>query len=85
MDFELPPAPQIDGEAMLEIFVHPSIKFSGMPMNPDSPYGDGVRLAALGGRMLEAVYMHILFERRPMLKAEDMEVSRPYLVNHLRF
>ncbi|RPD57039.1 hypothetical protein L227DRAFT_507228 [Lentinus tigrinus ALCF2SS1-6] len=75
MDSEFPPAPQIDGEAMLEIFVHHSIKFAGMPMNPDSPYGDGVRLAAVGGKMLEAVYMDILFQKRPMLKAEEMEAE----------
>ncbi|KAI0720007.1 hypothetical protein C8T65DRAFT_23452 [Cerioporus squamosus] len=75
MDFELPPAPQIDGEAMLEIFVHKSIKFPGMPMNHDSPYGDGVRLAVVGSKMLEAAYSYILFQKRPMLKAEEIEIE----------
>ncbi|TFK90780.1 hypothetical protein K466DRAFT_596634 [Polyporus arcularius HHB13444] len=73
MDSELPPAPLIDGEAMLEIFVHKSIKFPGMPMNLDSPYGDGVRLATVGSKMLEAAYADILFQKRPMLKAEEIE------------
>ena len=70
-----PPPPQIDGEAMLEIFVHKSIRFTGMPMNSDSPYGDGPRLAAIGSKMLEACYMTVLFNKRPMLKAEDLDVS----------
>ena len=75
MDFDMPPAPPIDGEAMLEIFVHRSIRFTGMPMNADSLYGDGDRLAILGEKMLESAYMNILFNKRPMLKAEDLEVS----------
>lgn len=81
MDCELPPAPQIDGEAMLEIFVHSSIKFPGMPMNTESPYGDGVRLAVVGSKMLEAAYTYVLFQKRPMLKAEEIEVSGSHPVN----
>ncbi|TBU21593.1 hypothetical protein BD311DRAFT_743509 [Dichomitus squalens] len=78
MASELVPAPQIDGEAMLEIFVHRPIKFTGMPLNPDSPYGDGRRLASIGGTTLETAYKLICFNKRPMLTAEalESEVSR---------
>ncbi|OSD03297.1 hypothetical protein PYCCODRAFT_1444638 [Trametes coccinea BRFM310] len=68
----LPPAPKIDGEAMLEVFVHRSMKFSGAPLNSDSPYGDGARLAALGSKVLEAVYTDVLFNQRPMLPADEL-------------
>ncbi len=74
MDPDLPPAPQIDGEAMLEIFVHSSIRFTGMPLNSDSPYGDGKRLAILGNKALDAAYAHILFDRRPMVPADTLDV-----------
>ena len=71
MDPDLPPAPKIDGEAMLEVFVHRSMKFSGAPLS-DSPYGDGQRLAVLGDKVLEAAYTDILFNKRPMLKADEL-------------
>ena len=74
MDPDLPPAPQIDGEAMLEIFVHPSIRFTGMPLNSDSPYGDGKRLAILGGKALDAAFTHLLFDKRPMMTADTLDV-----------
>ncbi|RPD53844.1 hypothetical protein L226DRAFT_540327 [Lentinus tigrinus ALCF2SS1-7] len=76
---EIPPAPQIDGEAMLEIFVHQSVRFPSPPMNPNSdsssPFGDGVRLAMIGSKVLEAAYMYLLFSQQPLLKAEEMEVQ----------
>ncbi|KAI0756773.1 hypothetical protein C8Q80DRAFT_1264791 [Daedaleopsis nitida] len=75
METGLVPAPTIDGDAMLEIFVHPSIRFTGMPMNSDSLYSDGPRLAALGSKILEAAYMSILFHQQPMKKAEELEAA----------
>lgn len=74
MDPHLPPAPKIDGEAMLEVFVHRSMKFSGAPLNGDSPYGDGQRLQVLGDKVLEAAYTDVLFYKRPMLKADELKV-----------
>ncbi|KAI9057724.1 hypothetical protein FKP32DRAFT_1583248 [Trametes sanguinea] len=76
MASSLPPAPKIDGEAMLEVFVHRSMKFSGAPLNSDSPYGDGARLAALGSKVLEAVYTDVLFNQRPMLPADELRVGK---------
>ena len=84
MDPDLPPAPQIDGEAMLELFVHPSIRFTGMPLNSDSPYGDGKRLAILGGKALDTAFTHILFNKRPMMTADTLDVrSHPILSFYL--
>ncbi|KAI0801049.1 hypothetical protein C8Q74DRAFT_1214781 [Fomes fomentarius] len=79
MDPGCPSAPHIDGEAMLEIFVHSSIKFTGKPMNSESVYADGPRLATIGSAMLEASYAAILFNKRPMLTAEELEASRSEL------
>lgn len=76
MSVELPPAPTIDGEAMLEIFVHPSLRFPGIPFNNQSPFGDGKRLRAIGNKMLVAAYASVLFEQKPMLTAEELEVRR---------
>ncbi|PIL31732.1 hypothetical protein GSI_06436 [Ganoderma sinense ZZ0214-1] len=73
MDSDLPPAPQIDGEAMLEIFVHESIRFTGMPLNSDSPYGDGKRLAIIGNKALDAAFTHLLFDKRPMMTADTLD------------
>ncbi len=75
MDPGCPSAPHIDGEAMLEIFVHSSINITGKPMNSESVYADGPRLATIGRAMLEASYAAILFNKRPMLTAEELEVS----------
>ncbi|KAI0762972.1 hypothetical protein C8Q74DRAFT_1206839 [Fomes fomentarius] len=75
---DFPSAPQIDGKAMLEIFIHPSIKFI-MPMNSESLYADGTRLATLGNAILEASYTAILFNKQPMLTAEELEASRSEL------
>ena len=74
MDPDLPPAPQIDGEAMLEIFVHRNLRPAGLSLNPDSPYNDGGRLATLGGKTLEAVYIYLLFRKHPPLTAEALDV-----------
>lgn len=73
-DSALPPAPPIDGEAMLEVFVHRSMKFTGAPLG-DSIYGDGQRLAALGSKVVDAVYTDVYFNRKPMLRAEELKVS----------
>ncbi len=70
MDPDFPSAPRIDGEAMLTIFVHQSIK-----MYSEYLYADGSRLATLGNAILEASYMAILFNKQPMLTAEELEVS----------
>ncbi|KAL7278113.1 hypothetical protein ACG7TL_008084 [Trametes sanguinea] len=68
------PAPKINGEAMLEVFIHRSMKFSGAPLSSDSPHGDGAQPAALESKVLEAVYTDVLFNQRPMLLADEIRV-----------
>ncbi|EJF59476.1 hypothetical protein DICSQDRAFT_172070 [Dichomitus squalens LYAD-421 SS1] len=69
----LPPAPQIDGEAMLQIFVHSSVRFHDAPLDANTPYGDGKRLAFIGGRALEAAYALISSNKHPLPTAEALE------------
>lgn len=88
----VPPTPQVDGAATLELFSHGTCRevetqvasdataaptTTPTTANPDSesPYGDRVRLALIGGKMLEAVYMYMLFRQQPRLTADEMEVS----------
>ena len=76
MESGLPPAPKIDGEAMLEIFVHRSLCVSGTPMNTDSLYGDGRKLRMIGHHILNAAYSILMFDKKPMLTAAEMLVCR---------
>ena len=78
MASELPPAPQIPGEAMLEIFVHRSMRNAGVALNPNSPYADGARLATIGSRTLEAAYAYILFRKKPMMTAMALNVRSKF-------
>ena len=88
----VPPAPQVDRTATLELFVDGTCRevetqvasdataaptTTPTTANPDfeNPYGDRVRLALIGGKMLEAVYMYMLFRQQPRLTADEMEVS----------
>ena len=87
----VPPAPQVGGTATLELFVDGTCRevetqaasdaaaptTTPTTTSPDSenPYGDRVRLALIGGKMLEAVYMYMLFRQQPRLTADEMEVS----------
>ena len=70
----MPPHPQIHAEAMLEVFVHRSIRFPGVPLNAETAYGDADRLAILGGKMLQLAYASVLFDQRSLLNAADLEV-----------
>ncbi|KAI0352003.1 hypothetical protein OH77DRAFT_1486438 [Trametes cingulata] len=67
----LPAAPKLEGDALLEVFVHKSMRFPGATVDEDSPYVDGPRLAALGQAILHAVYTEMLFRLRPTPAAED--------------
>ena len=72
---EPPPAPHIDGEAILTIFVHKSLKAaSGAAEKNGSPYSDRKKLSTIGNRMLLAAYSLVLFDKKPMFSAEDLEV-----------
>lgn len=70
----LPPLPKLVGEIILDVFTHRSLRFPGAPTNEDSEYGDNDRLAVLGEKVLDAAVTDVLFRKRPMLKATDIEV-----------
>ena len=66
-----PPLPPVQSDVVLAIFVHSSLK---VPMSDDR-FGDGRRLAFLGQRVLRIVIAEILFEKRPMMDASELEES----------
>ena len=69
MEAIIPPAPQLSGAAMLEIFVHRSI-----PAPTHEPFGNGARLRLLGKPMLKMAYMDTLKDKRPGLQGEQFKV-----------
>ncbi|KAI0048334.1 hypothetical protein FA95DRAFT_1678383 [Auriscalpium vulgare] len=71
MSHRLPPLPTLQGEVMLEIFMHRSL--SSGSLNED--FGDSERLATIGKRVLSMAVAQILFDKRPMLDATGMEVE----------
>ena len=70
----LPAAPKLRGDIILEVFTHKSLRFPGAPINEDSEFGDNERLAVLGEKVLELAVTFALFNKRPILKAEEIEV-----------
>lgn len=65
-----PPAPQISGDARLEVFAHRSL-----PTTQREPYGDGHRLHTLGRPMLLAAYTMAINQARPDLHREEFQAS----------
>ena len=70
---DLPNIPRLSGDIILEVFTHRSIRFAGAPANEE--YGDNERLASLGEKAFDLAVSDALFRKRPMLKAEDIDVS----------
>lgn len=66
--------PKLNGEILLDVFTHKSLRFPGAPLDDSSEYGDNIRLAILGEAILQATVTDALFKKRPMLKAEEIEV-----------
>jgi dsRNA-specific ribonuclease len=75
---ELPPLPRIDGEAILGVFTHTSIRPAGPEMVGTDSFGGNHRLNELGTKVLEMAATAALFVKRPMLTAGDLAVSHPY-------
>ena len=72
---KLPPIHDID--ILLEIFTHPSITQGSedrMDTGGDA-YGDNKRLSFLGEITLNSTVTDVLFKHRPVLRAQEMEVS----------
>lgn len=74
----LPAAPKLRGDIILEVFTHKSLRFPGAPINEDSEFGDNERLSVLGEKVLELAVTFALFNKRPMLKAEEIEVRHSF-------
>jgi dsRNA-specific ribonuclease len=66
----LPPLPPVQSETALAIFVHSSIK----SLTPNDNFGDADRLAFIGRNVLNMAIAHVLFEKKPMLSAVELEV-----------
>ena len=69
-----PAAPHLRGETILDVFTHRSLRLPGAQMDEDSEFGDNERLAVLGEKVLELAVTFALFNKRPMLKGEEIEV-----------
>ncbi|KAI0755497.1 hypothetical protein C8Q74DRAFT_1221937 [Fomes fomentarius] len=63
-----PPAPQISGDARLEVFAH-----RGLSTVQREPFGDARRLRALGRPMLLAAYTAAINQARPDLLREQFK------------
>ncbi|KAL1947726.1 hypothetical protein VTO73DRAFT_13450 [Trametes versicolor] len=48
------------------------MKCSGVPFKSDSPFVDGRRLAVIGNKALEIVYLDIMFYKEPVFEAENL-------------
>ena len=72
-----PSIPQLNGEIILDVFTHRSLRFPGAT----SSYGDGGRLAILGEKALECAVTYTLFKRKPLLDQAQIQVRR-LVVSH---
>jgi dsRNA-specific ribonuclease len=70
MSIHIPSLPPVQSEAALAIFVHSSIKSLAQNDN----FGDADRLAFIGRQVLGMAIAEVLFEKKPMLSAVDLEV-----------
>lgn len=69
-----PPIPKLNGEVLLDVFTHRSLRFNGAPLDSTSEYGDNMRLAVLGDAIMRASVIDTLFRKRPMLTSTQIEV-----------
>ncbi|KAI0367085.1 hypothetical protein BV20DRAFT_1055072 [Pilatotrama ljubarskyi] len=65
-----PLAPQLPGEAMLEVFVYPD---PARPLDPSNKFSDARRLEFLGEKTAEMAYMDLLGARNRRLSAAELE------------
>ncbi|KAI1793676.1 hypothetical protein LXA43DRAFT_200438 [Ganoderma leucocontextum] len=81
MATNIPSAPQLSGDAMLEVFVHHTAS-----SQLQGPFGNGARLQMLGEPMLKMAYVTALREKRPNLSADQLmqyiDINYPVFVAH---
>ncbi|KAH7886080.1 hypothetical protein F5I97DRAFT_1809495 [Phlebopus sp. FC_14] len=68
----IPALPPIEGDMMLDVFTHRSIRET----SPNSEYGDTDRLAELGSSVLKMAVMYSLFRKRPLLSAIELSTQQ---------
>lgn len=66
----MPPQPPVQSEAALAIFAHSSLK----SLVQNDNFGDADRLAFIGRHVLSMAIAEVLFEKKPMLGALELEV-----------
>jgi dsRNA-specific ribonuclease len=75
----LPELPKINGEILLDIFMHRSLRTEA---SSGSVYTANERLSVLGMQVLEMVVTELLFHEKPILNAKEILVCDP--LNHGR-
>ncbi|KAI8977744.1 hypothetical protein BD414DRAFT_524369 [Trametes punicea] len=68
----IPPAPQLPGEALLEIFVHPDSLPHNCGLDDGNQFSDGRRLEVLGERMAKAAYMDVMCTKWPNVNTTQL-------------
>ncbi len=72
IETRMPPLlPPVQSDTALAIFIHSSLKSS----EQNDRFGDAERLAFMGRKVLEMAIAEVLFEKRPMLDAVELNVS----------
>ncbi|KAI0324227.1 hypothetical protein GY45DRAFT_1439212 [Cubamyces sp. BRFM 1775] len=65
----VPPAPEIPGDAALEVFVYPTDR----ELDPDNRFSDARRLEYLGLMMAKAAYMDNMHRTRPSSSGDYLQ------------
>ena len=78
---QVPPIPRLQGEIILEVFTHRSLRFPGAPLDQDSEYGGTERLTVLGEKVLETAVTDALFRKRPIIPGPEIEVCGHHSVS----
>lgn len=68
----LPYLPPLEGDLLLDVFTHSSLDYEGKPQN--EAYGDNKRLADLGAKVLDMAITQRLFNKKPLLRQDDIAV-----------
>ncbi|KAI8977742.1 hypothetical protein BD414DRAFT_445737 [Trametes punicea] len=69
----VPPAPQLPGDALLEIFVYPNPILQDQAPDPHNKFSDCARLEYLGRQMTELAYMDAMAQRSPNATGEHLK------------
>ena len=68
-----PPLPPLAGDTLLQVMTHKSLRRKGVPADQ---FDDNERLIILRKAAFQLVLSRYLFQKRPLMKAEDLAVRR---------